>query len=137
MNSRPIHSVADATAYLDGLINYEKSKRWSAKNLGLASTRALLQCVGNPERKLSFIHIAGSKGKGSTCLFVESILLALGEKVGTFTSPHLVSWVERFRVGGQPVDDHLVGHEQGEQPDQNQTPNTVADEVAGVAAEVA
>ena len=108
MNSRPIRSVADAASYLDGLINYEREKRWSAKNLGLAPTRALLESVGNPERNISFVHVAGSKGKGSTCLFVEGLLLALGEKVGTFTSPHFVSWVERFRIDGQPVADEIL-----------------------------
>ena len=51
------------------------------------------------------LHVAGSKGKGSTCLFAEAILLDLGESVGTFTSPHLETWLERFRVDGRPIDE--------------------------------
>jgi len=50
------------------------------------------------------IHIAGSKGKGSTALFAEAICRAAGERVGTFTSPHLERWTERFRIDGREVD---------------------------------
>ena len=49
------------------------------------------------------IHIAGSKGKGSTALFAESLLRAAGQRVGTFTSPHLERWTERFRIDGEEV----------------------------------
>jgi dihydrofolate synthase/folylpolyglutamate synthase len=50
------------------------------------------------------VHVAGSKGKGSTALLAESILRAAGERVGTFTSPHLERWTERFRLEGEEVD---------------------------------
>jgi dihydrofolate synthase/folylpolyglutamate synthase len=49
------------------------------------------------------VHIAGSKGKGSTALMVEAIARAAGERVGTFTSPHLERWTERFRIDGREV----------------------------------
>ncbi|HKJ24980.1 MAG TPA: Mur ligase family protein, partial [Myxococcota bacterium] len=48
-------------------------------------------------------HVAGSKGKGSTALLAEALLRARGERVGTFTSPHLSSWTERFRIDGREV----------------------------------
>lgn len=96
-------TLADASNYLDGLINHERRPGFSYERLDLRPIRALLDGLGRPEKSLSIIHVAGSKGKGSTCLFAESILLSLGERVGTFTSPHLESWVERFRIDGRPV----------------------------------
>ncbi len=50
------------------------------------------------------LHVAGSKGKGSTALLAEQVLRAAGERVGTFTSPHLEHWTERFRIDGAPVE---------------------------------
>jgi dihydrofolate synthase/folylpolyglutamate synthase len=101
----PLATLADAARYLDGLINRERRPGFEYARLDLRPIRALLDAIGRPEEALSVVHVAGSKGKGSTCLFVESILLELGESVGTFTSPHLETWVERFRLGGRPVDE--------------------------------
>ena len=102
-------TLAEASSYLEGLINHERRPGFSYERLDLRPICALLDGLGHPEQKLSIIHVAGSKGKGSTCLFAESILRSLGERVGTFTSPHLESWVERFRIDGRPVSsDQLV-----------------------------
>jgi dihydrofolate synthase/folylpolyglutamate synthase len=98
-----IRSVEDAAAYLEGLINLERRPDLGPERLGLGPIRRLLQRLDGPERGLSILHVAGSKGKGSTCLFAESILRAAGERVGTFTSPHLERWTERFRVDGREV----------------------------------
>jgi dihydrofolate synthase/folylpolyglutamate synthase len=98
-----IASVEQAAAYLEGLINLERQPGFSYRRLGLEPIRRLLERLGHPERQLSVVHVAGSKGKGSTALFAESILQALGERVGTFTSPHLERWTERFRIGGEEV----------------------------------
>jgi len=73
------------------------------ERLGLEPIRRLLERLGDPQRGLRVIHIAGSKGKGSTALFVEAICRAAGERVGTFTSPHLERWTERFRLDGREV----------------------------------
>ncbi len=100
----PLETVEDAAAYLEGLINRERATNYAYRRLDLRPIEALMEALGRPESTLSIIHVAGSKGKGSTCLFAESLLLALGERVGTFTSPHLVSWVERFRVDGRAID---------------------------------
>ena len=100
----PIRTAAAAGAYLEKLINLEKTPGIATERLGLAPVRALLERLGNPERGLRVIHIAGSKGKGSTALFAEALLSAAGLRAGTFTSPHLESWTERFRVGGYEVD---------------------------------
>lgn len=98
-------SLEQVSRYLEGLINRESRVDYVYERLDLRPIRALLDGVGRPERGLSIIHVAGSKGKGSTCLFAEALLLALGEHVGTFTSPHLESWVERFRIDGEPIDE--------------------------------
>ena len=63
----------------------------------------LLSCVGDPHLSLRCLHIAGSKGKGSTALYAEAIAEGAGLKTGTFTSPHLETWTERFRIDGSPV----------------------------------
>ena len=71
--------------------------------LGLEQTRALFRAAGSPERGLKFIHVAGSNGKGSVCAMIESGLRAAGFRTGFYSSPHLVSPCERFRIDGRPV----------------------------------
>lgn len=99
-----IETLEQAAAWLEGLINVERAPDLPYRRLGLEPIRALLARVGHPERTAPIVHVAGSKGKGSTCLFAEALLGTLGHRVGTFTSPHLVSWTERFRVAGDDVE---------------------------------
>jgi len=68
--------------------------------LGLERMHTLLERLGNPNMRLRGIHVAGTNGKGSTCAFLESLLLAHGHKVGLNTSPHLIDYTERIRVNG-------------------------------------
>ncbi len=70
-----------------------------------AHAAALLAALGHPEYRLAVIHVTGSKGKGSTALYLEAILRAAGLRVGTFTSPHLRRWAERIRIDGAPLAD--------------------------------
>ncbi len=100
-----IRTAADAGAWLEGLINHERAPGFRYARLDLEAIVALLERLGHPERDLSVVHVAGSKGKGSVCLLAESILGAAGERVGTFTSPHLERWTERFRIAGREVAD--------------------------------
>jgi dihydrofolate synthase/folylpolyglutamate synthase len=72
--------------------------------LSLEPVQALLERLDRPERDLCVLHIAGSKGKGSTALFAEAVLRAAGRRTGVFTSPHLESWTERFRIDGREVE---------------------------------
>jgi dihydrofolate synthase/folylpolyglutamate synthase len=64
----------------------------------LDCVRYLLELLGNPQDQLKIIHVAGSKGKGSTCALTASVLRAAGYKVGLYTSPHLNDYRERIRV---------------------------------------
>lgn len=70
---------------------------------GLNSTERILERVGNPHRKLRFIHVAGTNGKGSTATMLAAILREHGFKTGLYTSPHLVRFTERFSINGQEV----------------------------------
>ena len=65
--------------------------------------RRLLHALGNPEANLKILHIAGSKGKGSTALYAECAAQSLGQRTGVFTSPHLHAWTDRIRIAGQPI----------------------------------
>ncbi|MDE0884474.1 MAG: bifunctional folylpolyglutamate synthase/dihydrofolate synthase [Myxococcota bacterium] len=99
-----VSNLREASDWLEGLINFERAGSYAQARLNLGPIRRLLDRLGNPEKTLSIVHVAGSKGKGSTCLLAEAILGAAGERVGTFTSPHLESWCERFRIAGRQVD---------------------------------
>lgn len=72
---------------------------------GLETTRQLSAASGNPERRLRFIHVAGTNGKGSVCAFLESIYRATGLRVGMYTSPHLVRFGERIQINRVPMSD--------------------------------
>lgn len=98
-----LRDIAEAEAYLDGFINRERTGSFDYERLGLERIRALCAEIGNPEAKLPCVHITGSKGKGTTAYATEALLRAAGLRVGTYTSPHLVSWRERFRIDGEPV----------------------------------
>ena len=103
MSVAPIDDAPSAAAWLEGLIDVEKRPDLPYARLGLEPIRALLARLGDPQRGLRVIHIAGSKGKGSTALLAESLARAAGARVGTFTSPHLERWTERFRIDGAEV----------------------------------
>jgi len=93
--------LAEAEAWLEGLINLERSP--GAGRLTLEPAQRLLERAGDPQRGLRVLHVAGSKGKGSTALLAEALLGAAGLATGTFTSPHLERWTERFRLRGIEV----------------------------------
>lgn len=71
--------------------------------LGLRNTELLLQALDNPERRFPAVQIAGTNGKGSTAVMLDSICRAAGIKTGLYTSPHLVSITERIRIGGEQI----------------------------------
>jgi dihydrofolate synthase / folylpolyglutamate synthase len=71
--------------------------------LGLQNITALLDRLGNPQEKFLSIHIAGTNGKGSVAHMLSASLQRAGHQVGTFTSPHLISFGERVRINGQDI----------------------------------
>ena len=66
--------------------------------LGLSRMRTLMKMLGNPHKKLSYIHVAGTNGKGSVVSLIAAALAASGQKVGIYTSPYLERFSERIRV---------------------------------------
>jgi len=89
-------TYAEATAYLYGLRRFG----WRP---GLGTIERLLELLGNPERDLPCLHIAGTNGKGSTAAMLAAICQAAGLRTGLYTSPHLASFTERIRVNGTPI----------------------------------
>jgi len=94
-------NAAQAVDWINGL-------RYAGEKNGLANTRALLERMGNPEKQLRMVHVAGTNGKGSTCSMLERMLRGCGLKTGLYTSPYLMRFPERMRVNGVPIDDESL-----------------------------
>ena len=86
-------------------IAYIHSNFWKGSIPGLSRTQELLAKMGNPEKKLKFVHIAGTNGKGSTAAMTASILRQAGYKVGLYTSPYIYRFHERMQVNGVEISD--------------------------------
>lgn len=71
--------------------------------LGLENIRKLLELMGNPQKDLRIIHVAGTNGKGSTCAFINQMLIEAGFKVGLYTSPYLEFFNERMKINNIPI----------------------------------
>ena len=101
----PMLTYLQAVAYLQSLIDYERTPANAAmvRYLNLERIRALLRQAGSPEQGLRFVHIAGTKGKGSTAAMTAQVLKAAGRRVGLYTSPHLLTFRERMRVNGEMI----------------------------------
>ena len=94
-----------ALAYIDTFINSEKSPDFSrqARFYNLERISRLLAHLGDPHRRLKVVHVAGSKGKGSTAALITSILTHAGYKTGLFTQPHLITPRERCRINSRLI----------------------------------
>jgi dihydrofolate synthase/folylpolyglutamate synthase len=93
-------SYTDALAYLYPRVTQVK--------FGLETTRELLALLGDPHLMIPSVHVGGTNGKGSVTALVASALSAAGWRVGTYTSPHLVSFRERIMVAGIPISEAAV-----------------------------
>ena len=102
-------NYAEAKAWLDAFSNLEQRldpRQWAG--IKLERVERLVELLGQPERHGRIVHLAGSKGKGSTAAMLASILRTCGWRVGLYTSPHLVSSRERIRVNGVPIAEGTV-----------------------------
>ncbi len=94
----------EALDYILAPADYERSpERLRYRDFNLARVRALLERLGNPDAAFGSVHIAGTKGKGSTSAMAASVLRAAGHRTGLYTSPHLHTMRERIAVDGSPV----------------------------------
>lgn len=86
-------------------LSYIHSVCWKGSIPGLGRTQELLEKMGNPEKKLKFVHIAGTNGKGSTAAMTASILSKAGYRTGLYTSPYIYRFHERIQVDGVEISD--------------------------------
>lgn len=89
----------------DEALEYIHSVEWLGSRPGLSRTEELLKKLGNPEKNMKYIHVAGTNGKGSTCAMLDSVLREAGYKVGLYTSPYIVRFNERMQINGEPISD--------------------------------
>ena len=104
-----IDSFNDVIRFTESFINLEKqTAHYTTRIYRLDRMHTLLAHLGNPERAFRKIHLAGSKGKGSTASYLASALTALGYTTGLYLSPHLVDYRERFTLSGTFFDEELL-----------------------------
>ncbi len=96
-----MHSSSDAFNYIESFTNLERTPSGARSEYKLERMAYMLEQTGHPERSFKAVHIAGSKGKGSTAAITSRILKELGYKTGMFTSPHLVTYKERITLAGE------------------------------------
>ena len=103
--SHGISSYAKALRFLNSLNDFERLRivRYNTTNFDLERMRTLLKKLGNPQEHFRAVHIAGTKGKGSTCAMIASMLHASGYRTGLYTSPHLVDIRERMCIDGEMI----------------------------------
>lgn len=96
---QPFRTAAEAVAWITGLMPTVGIRP------GLERMNLLMERLNHPHRRLKFIHVAGTNGKGSVCAYLTSVLRKCGYDVGTFTSPYITSYANRFQYNGQDIAD--------------------------------
>ena len=89
-------------------VNYMENLSKFGMDLSLDTIKALLDRLGNPQNGLKYVHVAGTNGKGSTCAFLTKIMALSGYKVGTFNSPSVFQYNERFLINGKQISNEQV-----------------------------
>lgn len=87
----------EAMEYIHGTLKF-------GTRLGLESIGKLMDFMGNPQKKLRFVHVAGTNGKGSTTAFISNILISAGYKTGVFTSPYIQRFTERIKIDNNEIE---------------------------------
>lgn len=94
---------------IDEAFNYLNTKKNQMK-FGLERMEWMLARLDHPERRLKFIHIAGTNGKGSTAAMIASVLAEAGYDTGLYASPYITKWNDEIQVNGQPISDESFLH---------------------------
>lgn len=94
-------TIEEALSYIHGTLRFGSVP-------GLTTIRRLCRELGDPQKGLSYIHVAGTNGKGSTCAMISAIAQKACRKVGLYTSPALVRFNERIRVNGEEIPDEAL-----------------------------
>jgi dihydrofolate synthase/folylpolyglutamate synthase len=105
-----LRTYHEALTHLEQYANYElnRSVQYAPETFNLARIEQLLDRLGNPHHAFKVVHVAGTKGKGSTCRMIESVLSAAGYHTGLYTSPHLHTFRERIQVSGNLIERNTV-----------------------------
>ncbi|WP_148505376.1 bifunctional folylpolyglutamate synthase/dihydrofolate synthase [Paenibacillus beijingensis] len=94
--------------------SYEEARQWIEGLVpfgirpGLDRVKELMERLGHPERRLKFIHVAGTNGKGSVCAYLTSVLIKCGYDTGTFTSPYITKFTNRFQYNGRDIEEETL-----------------------------
>ena len=102
-----IKNIRDVWKFLEHIPKFATSGA-SAANFSLDTIKAFCDEIGNPQSSFPSIHVAGTNGKGSVCAILEAIYREAGYITGVFTSPHLETYNERFRINGDVIEDRLI-----------------------------
>ncbi|AIQ14091.1 bifunctional folylpolyglutamate synthase/dihydrofolate synthase [Paenibacillus durus] len=97
----PLHTYNEAVEWINSLIPF-------GIRPGLERIERMMEILGQPHRRLKFIHVAGTNGKGSTCAFLTSVLRQSGYSVGTFTSPYITKFTNRFQYNGEDIPEETL-----------------------------
>ncbi|OBZ09839.1 bifunctional folylpolyglutamate synthase/dihydrofolate synthase [Bacillus sp. FJAT-27264] len=100
-SNAPLGTYTEAVDWINSLIPF-------GIRPGLERIYLMMERLGNPHRRLKFIHVAGTNGKGSTCAFLTSTLLQSGYTVGTFTSPYITKFTNRFQYNGEDIPEQTL-----------------------------
>lgn len=108
-------NIDDAIEYVEGHIDYSswaaRSGRTGDLKLSLDRMRRFVALLGDPQASLPIIHVTGTNGKGSTSRMITRLLMAEGLRVGTYSSPHLACYNERFRIDDVDIDDSMLARQ--------------------------
>jgi dihydrofolate synthase/folylpolyglutamate synthase len=102
--------LAAAKARLDALVDWERRDRQQGMTVGLEPAIDLMARLGQPQARFRAVHVAGTKGKGTTSAMVASAMTRSGLRTGLYTSPHVERVNERIRIDGAEVEDDVLAH---------------------------
>ncbi|MGN7359875.1 bifunctional folylpolyglutamate synthase/dihydrofolate synthase [Paenibacillus sp. SAF-054] len=96
-----LNTYTEAVDWINGLIPF-------GIRPGMSRIEKMMEMLHNPHRRLKFVHVAGTNGKGSTCAFLTRVLLQSGYTVGTFTSPYITKFTNRFQYNGEDIPEETL-----------------------------
>ena len=102
---KPIKDYTSALDYIYSFIDFSLTKnlRYSPEKFNLDRMFRFMDLLGNPQNNYKVIHVAGTKGKGSICAMITAILTQAGFRVGFYSSPHMINFTERIRIGDKEI----------------------------------
>ena len=102
------NTISSSHMSYDEAMEYIHQVTWRGSKFGLERTNELLERIGNPHKKLKFVHVAGTNGKGSTCAMIAKTLTLAGYNTGLYISPFINDFNERMQMNGLPISNNLL-----------------------------